>query len=258
MRNVTRRRRQTFQAFFCSSIRLLISGLVSNVSVLLIVCFTGSVELGAAEPSNGGIKLGQYLQKSGQILIAPNATKDSDLQKLRRPRFQRLETLVLDGTQVSDLGIPNLEQLPLRSLSLAATRVSDAGVAHLSMMRALRVVSLNKTAVTDQALALLARLELEEVFLNHTAITSDGCTALAPLPLHTFYAASTAIGDSCIKALRNKKIKRMNIADTNVSDLSVPQLTAMAPEALYIAGSRISHFGRQILKQAGIRLDKER
>ena len=73
-------------------------------------------------------------------------------------QLDRLESLSLSMTNVTDKGVAHLEGLGLlRDLDLGQTKINDAGLAHLKGLKALRVITLWNTRVTDEGV-----LQLEE------------------------------------------------------------------------------------------------
>ena len=90
-------------------------------------------------------------------------------------RFQRLDSLWLQGTAVEDEDLRALVGLRgLRVLGLEETAVSDAGLAHLRKLAALRTLNLDKTRVGDPGLKHVARLRLRAVRLRGTQVTEEG------------------------------------------------------------------------------------
>jgi hypothetical protein len=66
-------------------------------------------------------------------------------------QLDRLESLGLGGTHVTDAGLVHLEGLTLlRDLNLGYTAISDAGLKRVRGLKELRVVDLWKTQVTDE------------------------------------------------------------------------------------------------------------
>src|SRR5262249_48251065 len=82
--------------------------------------------------------------------------------------------LDLDGTRVSDEGMPHLSSLSsLEVLSLDRTRVNGAGLARLKDLPHLWALSLAETRVTDAGLAQLkAFSKLQSLHLNDTRVSS--------------------------------------------------------------------------------------
>ena len=62
-----------------------------------------------------------------------------------------LETLVLNDTQITDVGLEHLKGLTkLKKLSLRNTRITDAGLVHLKGLTNLESLNCRSTQVTDK------------------------------------------------------------------------------------------------------------
>lgn len=114
---------------------------------------------------------------------APNIG-DSHLVHLK-PVAQQIVWLNLAGTQVTDDGLAALADLPnLRMLHLEKTAISDAGLAHVIKCAELTYLNLYGTKITDAGLGQIASLKkLQKLYLWQTAVTDAGVKALkAALP----------------------------------------------------------------------------
>ena len=65
-----------------------------------------------------------------QIFFATDSARDRDLSCLKK--FANLQTLYLDGTQITDAGLLHLKDLTkLKTLWLSGTHATDHGIAEL-------------------------------------------------------------------------------------------------------------------------------
>ncbi len=65
--------------------------------------------------------------------------------------LEKLRSLYLDGSDVTDAGLVNLKSLTnLKRLDLSFTQVTDAGLVHLKGLTKLKYLGLNRTQVTDE------------------------------------------------------------------------------------------------------------
>ena len=72
--------------------------------------------------------------------------------------LDRLETLMLGGSSVSDEGLRHLKELTnLQSLDLSGTDVTGTGLKHLTGLSRLKSLSLRRTQVTDAGMVHLRR-----------------------------------------------------------------------------------------------------
>src|SRR5262249_50290652 len=83
-----------------------------------------------------------------------------------------LETLQLDGTQITDEGLSHLAGLPrLTNLFLNRTSTTDAGIPHLARLSGLDRLELSQTQITDKGVAeLVALANLRVLILDDTQL----------------------------------------------------------------------------------------
>ncbi len=105
-------------------------------------------------------------------------TKVSDVGLRHLQRLGHLETLRLDGTSVTSDAIKPLSKLaPLRFLYLARCDIDD--ISGLSDLPSLKHLSLNATAINDQAIDEIAKCQsLETLEIYSTSITAGRLRAL--------------------------------------------------------------------------------
>ena len=94
--------------------------------------------------------------------------------------FDKLQTLFLTGTKVTDAGLVHLKGLTnLSRLGLESTQITDAGLTHLGRLPKLHSLNLYGTNLTDAALVHLVGLKkLQVIYLNNTRITDMGLAEL--------------------------------------------------------------------------------
>ncbi len=90
-------------------------------------------------------------------------------------------SLNLGGTRTTDEGLRHLSKMKnLSRLHLERTGVGDPGVAHLSGLTKLRYLNLYGTKVSDAGLAHLKSLRgLKNLYVWRTGVTSSGCEELS-------------------------------------------------------------------------------
>ncbi len=103
----------------------------------------------------------------------PHATNE-DMRFVTRVRS--LQTLLLDGSAVTDAGLTHLPKLrTLHTLSLCDTNVTDDGLASLSGLVKLSHLGLSNTQVTDKGVRHLKPLkQLKTLLLRGTHVTPEG------------------------------------------------------------------------------------
>lgn len=116
---------------------------------------------------------------------------DSHIAQLLGHR--RLKNLLLNSTQVTDIGLQEIAVLKeLIDLELDNTAVTDAGLEQLAKLPELQFLSLNKTAITDVGLEHLAKApKLEHLHVSGTKVTDEGIAklkrALPALEVNVYY-----------------------------------------------------------------------
>ena len=100
-------------------------------------------------------------------------------------------------------------------LSLISSDITDDGLRHLSEMRNLRELILQKTAITGTGLAHLQSLPALEVLnLSHSTLNDSGAVHLLKMPsLKEVYVYNTAVSDSILDAVR------MHLPETEILNL---------------------------------------
>ena len=114
-----------------------------------------------------------------QSLDLRNTAADDKLVQHIRAMWQ-LETVLLDGCNVSDVGVIFLSGLSrLETLSLRYTQTTDSSLQSLKTLPALKELRLTGTDISDEGLNFLASMtSLEEVYARWTQATEPGAAAL--------------------------------------------------------------------------------
>jgi internalin A len=162
--------------------------------------------------------------------------KASDAEMAHLGNLTRVDTLVLDPSNVSDRELAQLDRLKnlrwltistsigstdtrimplkvltrLRGLNLDQTDVTDAGLKHLNHFTGLELLGLAGTEISDAGLANLGGLTaLKHLFLDRTQVSDEGLVRLKPLT-----------------NLAQVQLKATKVTDAGVAELkkSVPNL----------------------------------
>ncbi len=146
-----------------------------------------------------------YFHNVTMVSLSGNVT-DADMACLGS--LSRIDTLVLDPSNLTEIGVEHLDRLTrlrwltiycavghadnqiirlkrlkslgrLRGLNLDGTDVTDAGVWQLDGLTDLELLGLERTNVTDACLTHLGRLTaLQNLFLNQTQVSDKGLVHL--------------------------------------------------------------------------------
>lgn len=130
--------------------------------------------------------------------------------------LDKLRTLILSGTQITDEGLGCLKGIKYRvGIFLADTRITDRGVPRLRAIPKLEVLSLSGIAITDKGCAALAEIKtLVVVYLHETRVTPAGLRQLKDMP-----------------ALQHVSLYGVILTDKEVKDL-----TAILPTRIRLVG----------------------
>ena len=151
------------------------------------------------------------------------------LRQLLGPEYtDRVQSITLSGTQVSDDSLTLLHDLPhLKSLSLRRTCVTDAGLAHIKGLSGLEHLLLDETQVTDAGLADLAGLSsLQELTLDGTKVGDSGLAHIQGLTrLQVLWLSLTQVTDEGMTHLAAlKKLHTLSLSGTRVTPDGVVRL----------------------------------
>jgi hypothetical protein len=118
------------------------------------------------------------LNRLESLNLGSSHVTDAGLVHLER--LHHLRSLSLIGTGISDPGLRHVKRLAgLNHLRIDHTKVTDAGLAHLEPLGALRFLGLAGLRVTDAGLAHLKHLtRLRGLTLTDTRVTATGLRGL--------------------------------------------------------------------------------
>jgi hypothetical protein len=161
-------------------------------------------------------------------------TDDGLITALSRLKdFRELNSLCLNGTQVTDAGLEHLKGLDrLAWLWLRDTKVTDAGVGRLKGLSHLLELDLRGTMVTDAGLQYLEGLsQLMGLYLDGTKVTDAGLRHLEGLSqLRTLSLSGTQITDAGLERLKGlKKLRQLSLSGTKATDEGVKNLQRAFP-----------------------------
>jgi Leucine-rich repeat (LRR) protein len=132
-----------------------------------------------------------------------------------------LTKLDLSHTKVTDTSLVWLCDLKIEDLDLEGTQITDAGLPALTDFSSLRRLSLDATAITNRGVRFLAECQqLQQLFLNHTAIRPGGLQPLRELPLTTL-AVTAALRTPDLRVIAKfTKLQQLSVLGTRVSTWS--------------------------------------
>lgn len=148
--------------------------------------------------------------------------------------LSELETLLLRGSDVTDLDLVHLKRLrKLKILDLRETAITDVGLQHVGQMTSLRRLYLGDTQVTDAGLANLKELvNLELLDLDQTQISDEGMQHLQTLTkLNQLGVGQSKVTDAGLEMLhRLPNFVYLNVERTQVSIKERVRLRELFPK----------------------------
>ena len=127
-----------------------------------------------------------------------------------------LQHLDLEGTQVTDDGLPVLRGMPMLSvLRLNGTQIRGTGLEHINRGAKLALVDLSNTRVDDQALVHLAGLEIEYLSLANTRVVGSGLQHV-------------------------RGVKRIDLTNTSLEGRFLAQFADTQLDRLYLSGAALT------------------
>jgi Leucine-rich repeat (LRR) protein len=176
---------------------------------------------------------------------------DAALDSLSQP--PHLETLILDGCNLTDEGLESLngcqtlrflslrktpvtgrflqrlEGVPLERLNLANTGCDGAELRNLANLKSLKVLSLNHCPIDDAGTAAIAEIpSLEDLFLDQTQITDQTLVQLKDaLSLRALSINSTGVTAQGLRELKDlPNLQLVKVHGTKVTRGDVDTLEA--------------------------------
>ncbi len=160
--------------------------------------------------------------------------------------LERLQTLYLSKTKMTDAGMPALATLKnLHTLELN-NRITNAGLTPLQLLPKLEDLTLIGGKISDKgALAILPSLkQLKRLTLSDTAITDNGLKALASLTKLEALLLPSGITDRGIAALISLvSLKELDLTRTLVSDRGLETLRSLKNLKILYLNNRITDQG---------------
>ena len=145
--------------------------------------------------------------------------------------MERLETILIDGSKLTDAGIRRLAVRPsLKEIYLTpATNVTDASLAILGQVRSITTLQLPGCRVTDAGLAHLAGLKLDHLDVSGAGITDAGLAGLlASKQFQTLGLADTSLTSAGLTALPGQRLLRgLGLDRTQVDDAGLARLATL-------------------------------
>ena len=169
----------------------------------------------------------QLLADGAQLQMRPANVPGWLTRFFDQSLFQDVVAVKLEHARLQPADLVVLGDLPhVERLYLAGSTIDDEGLRHVRHLRRLRRISLWKTQITDQGLAVLATLPQLEVIDAHTTPLSEAC--LRPFcgsPNLQRLVHSFAVGDeglACLAsmpALRDLRVHAARVTDAGLARL---------------------------------------
>ncbi|WP_435005197.1 hypothetical protein P12x_003092 [Tundrisphaera lichenicola] len=186
----------------------------------------GKLDLEAATISDDALEYFKSLGSIRELWIGETAITDAGLAKLVL-HHPRLDTLSLQGTKVTQVGLAELAKLPLLTdLLLNSTETNDKGLEKLATVKSLEDLGLRGTKVTSEGLMHLKRLpKLAKIRLYYTGVDDTGVKLLSEIPTLSLVDLSmTKITDVSLDYLA--RLPRLDDLDVTANKISPEALKA--------------------------------
>ncbi len=168
----------------------------------------------------------------------------TDVGLKRLKGLTTLQELSLSYTKITDGGLENLKGLTtLQELYLDGTQVTDAGLENVRELPALSCLSLERTHVTDAGLDCLKHFKNFTSFrtlrLSDTQVTDAGLENLKDLTaLTTLMLNGTQVTDAGLERLKGLTALRKLWVETKVTDAALKKLQKALPNCKFVRGAR--------------------
>jgi hypothetical protein len=201
----------------------------------------------------------------------------TDQSMVHLAKLKQLEELSLAHTRISNKGLKNLSNLPLRGLNLTNTNIDSAGLIEIAKLKKLGYLNLSDTDVDDQGLRLLEVLtDLSDLNLAATKVTDHGLPLLLThQPIWKLGLLNTNVTDSgmsTVAKLRNlecldldstavtivglrmlsesSKLRTLNIQNCRFNDQDAAELPRLLPKLSNLDVSHTQLTGRGLVSLA--------
>lgn len=123
----------------------------------------------------GFVKLPLEGVKDG-ITVVNSPLSDSSVKYIGR-ECRSLSRLSLNGTNITDAGLPALRATSIEALYLSNTKITDTGLEEIGLHGELRILHLDDTAITDEGVIELASTLplLQKLKIRNCKQISSGC-----------------------------------------------------------------------------------
>jgi len=176
--------------------------------------------------------LPQGLEQFTEMNLTQSGVTDAGIAVL--PKFERIETLIIDSCQYSNAALKNVAGMRgLTALSMAygaaRSKDTDEGLAHIKGMRQLTSLRLDHGKFTHEGLAQLAEMTgLESLSVEDTNFTDENLAAIAGLTgLKELNISSTYVTDAGLLNLvpfKQLEILKMNGMRSHLSGSGLLEL----------------------------------
>jgi hypothetical protein len=169
---------------------------------------------------------------------------DADLADLHR--FEQLQEVWLNGTEITDATVKKLGDLKrLRVVNLRGTETTDQGLGSLAELMELQILNLRDTQVTSAGLTHLKGLsQLQILNLRGTHVDDAGVEPLKRLgELQSLFLEGTQVSDERKTVLR-RALPKCDITPQNLATVAEQQRATMqlaAEEYVRRLGGRVFH-----------------
>jgi hypothetical protein len=204
--------------------------------------------------SDEGLQVLAEFNELDMLAFTNMSITDEGIQNLQLQDKVTLTILGLQGTQVSDIVMPQVGKLSkLKRLALGQTKVTSRGLQYLEPLKQLNTISLSGTDVDDAGLSHLSRLPtLYWLALSDTRTSDDGLRHLGSIrSLDMLQLSNTKVTDAGLKHLLNlKKLRTLGLDGTAITDEGLKSILLMEGlEQLYIQKTRVTGKGLEVLLQ---------
>lgn len=187
------------------------------------------IQLFKATLSEDAMKTLSEFPSLEQIRCGQTRVGDAELKHLANLKSLRAIDLS-DCNRVSTAGLRSLANCPkLQFLKVWGPSIDNSSMEVVATMKALKVLGMNDSRVTDEGIQKLAGLDLVEVHLFRTSVGDGGVEVLSQMPnLAVLNLRDTKVTDLGVSYLpRLKKLKKLDL-----SECPAPRITDEAGKSL--------------------------
>lgn len=169
-------------------------------------------------------------------------------------RMKKLHELDLNHTRISDAGIKHLTTCTeLSAILIRGTQITDESLRELSRIPSLKRIIADRTAVTVAGLKLLKPLSLTQLSLDDTALDDEACGVLGGYEtLESLHLQGTQItGVGLSKLLRLKKLNWIGLSRTPLTDADIPTLLQFPKANIWVHHTKITAKGKRQIDESG-------